>query len=273
MAFSPLCQGGLRAIILYVSVALLVSELVRRRERICMSKKVICLLALFMAAMVGCARVHSEPRAANPLPSLPVVTLPPTATFVPTLSDKPTVTPIPTVTPTPIVYIVQKGDVLGQIALDHNVSLEALMAANGLRNIHLLSIGQRLIIPNESMLSDLAQAGVDVSAVLPTPDRAKPTLLPGSIAWEAVQDHLGQEVQVEGLVARTRKAGGSVYLFFDDPSLPHLRIKIPPDALPSFDQPEIAFLDKWVLVRGRVEQGAEGVQIVAREPAEISILE
>lgn len=225
-----------------------------------------------MAAFVAMAMMLSCDRKAVPalkplsVGTLPVVTLGPTATFVPTRSERPTSTPIPTATPTPIVYIVQKGDILGQIALDHDVSVEALVAANGLTSAHILSIGQRLIIPNEAMLSELALGGVDVSIGAPTPAYPTPTLRPGSVPWDAADTYVGQEVQVEGRIVWTRKMGGSVYLFFSDPpEEQHVRIKIPAARIDAFDRPEMRFLDHWVMATGIIGRTEEGLQLTIQE--------
>jgi LysM repeat protein len=53
--------------------------------------------------------------------------------------------PAPAVTPT--VYIVKAGDTLGRIAVQFDVSLEELMAANNLANPNVLQVGQTLLIP------------------------------------------------------------------------------------------------------------------------------
>jgi cell envelope opacity-associated protein A len=45
------------------------------------------------------------------------------------------------------VYVVQEGDTLYGIAVNHNVSMEALMAANGMDDPNSLQIGQELQIP------------------------------------------------------------------------------------------------------------------------------
>lgn len=65
-----------------------------------------------------------------------------TAPFAP-----PVATPTPTVTPTPIIHVVQSGDVLGAIAYQYGVSVEAIQAANGIESPQFLQIGQELIIP------------------------------------------------------------------------------------------------------------------------------
>ena len=48
-------------------------------------------------------------------------------------------------------YVVQAGDTLGSIAQAYNVSLEALMQANGLSDANLLEVGQTLVIPTQQV--------------------------------------------------------------------------------------------------------------------------
>ena len=48
---------------------------------------------------------------------------------------------------TPTVYIVRPGDTLGKVALEFAVSVEELMAANGLTDPNVLDVGQALSIP------------------------------------------------------------------------------------------------------------------------------
>jgi len=43
--------------------------------------------------------------------------------------------------------VVQPGETLSQIAKQYGVSVDALMAANGIADPHLIKIGQELIIP------------------------------------------------------------------------------------------------------------------------------
>src|SRR5258708_5888540 len=49
--------------------------------------------------------------------------------------------------PTPTVYVVQPGDTLGTIAQRFGVTVDVIMAANGITNPNLLSAGQSLVIP------------------------------------------------------------------------------------------------------------------------------
>jgi len=85
-----------------------------------------------------------------------------TATSTPTLTPSPTSTPTmtPTPTATPIVYVVQKGDVLLDIALTHKVTLKELLEANEITEAHILHPGDELIIP--------ASAHVPTATVTPS---------------------------------------------------------------------------------------------------------
>ena len=230
----------------------------------------VCLLLLLLAA---CGPVRPRLTAARPTP-LPLLTVGPTVTPFPTLNRRPTVTRTPTVTPTPIIYVVRRGDYLERIAANHEISLQALMLANGLESEDILSIGQKIIIPNESMLEQMARQGLDVKFATPTPAYPTPTLRADSIPWNQAERHANQEVSVEGAVLRTRRAGGDVLLFFQDPPEGLLCVRLPAEALNSFAaDPEIYYLDHWVLVKGVVEAGPLGWQITVRKRTEISILE
>jgi LysM repeat protein/DNA-directed RNA polymerase subunit RPC12/RpoP len=80
----------------------------------------------------------------------PVPSDTPTASPTPTASETPTATPSPTATPnptaTPLIHVVLAGDTLYGIALQYDTTVEAIMAANGLKDTF-LKVGQKLIIP------------------------------------------------------------------------------------------------------------------------------
>jgi LysM repeat protein len=101
------------------------------------------------------------PPTATSIPATPAFTLmpsntprPPTATVTPsatwTATATATDTALPTSTPTntPVVYVVQAGDTLFNIAAQFHIDVGALTSANQL-TITILSVGQNLIIPSE----------------------------------------------------------------------------------------------------------------------------
>jgi LysM repeat protein len=51
--------------------------------------------------------------------------------------------------PTPTIYVVQAGDTMSTIAQRYGVTVDDILAANGLSDPNILSIGQNLIIPVE----------------------------------------------------------------------------------------------------------------------------
>ncbi len=104
-------------------------------------------LSIIVLLLCGCGQVITVP---TPTPlttasvNLPAVT--PRATSTPAPSTPaPTSTPSPT--PTPIIYKVQKGDVLIDIAKQYGISVEALQEANAILDPRRLQIGQELVIP------------------------------------------------------------------------------------------------------------------------------
>ncbi len=75
-------------------------------------------------------------------PDLPTATETPVP---PTETPTPTETPIPTATP--VVYIVQTGDTLLDIAVAYSTTVEALLQLNGIQNPDQLAVGLVLLIP------------------------------------------------------------------------------------------------------------------------------
>ena len=96
----------------------------------------------------------ASPTAEDTPITFPTAVLTPTVTPT-TLTGVPTDTPIPTSTPTtqpetlgaPTVHVVQRGENLFRIALRYNTTVEAVAAANGIRNPQLIYVGQKLTIP------------------------------------------------------------------------------------------------------------------------------
>jgi LysM repeat protein len=87
----------------------------------------------------------------------------------------PTNTPEPVADDSPIIHVVKAGDTLGNLSTFYDVPLDDLMAANGLTNPNILSVGQELIIP----IGGLATA-------TPPPTAAPVDVLPSPIPTEAL---------------------------------------------------------------------------------------
>jgi len=113
------------------------------------------LLYLPPAASVAQATETELPLALSPTPPAPSAT--------------------PAVQPTQMTYIVQAGDTLGSIAERYGITLDQLMAANGLTNPNVVSAGQTLVIPAAGAAPPTA--GPSTPSLLPTnpPETPLPT--------------------------------------------------------------------------------------------------
>lgn len=75
-------------------------------------------------------------------------TIPATTTSAPTVVAQAAATAaVAPSTPAYIEYTVQKGDILARIAMQHNVSVEAIVQANNIQNPNSLTVGDVLRIP------------------------------------------------------------------------------------------------------------------------------
>jgi len=98
------------------------------------------------------------------------------ASAIPTAS--PTIPP----SPTPVTYKVRLGDTLFAIALEFDVTVEALMAANGLTDPNTLDTGQVLVIPDLespafSQPTPILVANTPQPTVTPNPDAQAPRVV------------------------------------------------------------------------------------------------
>jgi LysM repeat protein len=64
-----------------------------------------------------------------------------------TATPAPTDTPVPVGSPTPVIYVVESGDTLLAIAMQYDVSVDDIEAANGIDDPGKLRVGQELTIP------------------------------------------------------------------------------------------------------------------------------
>jgi LysM repeat protein len=75
----------------------------------------------------------------------------------------------------PLIHIVQAGDTLGTISGLYDVSLDDIMAENGLTNANIISIGQQIIIPIGGVSTAVPPpTAVPEEPVLPTPVPTEP---------------------------------------------------------------------------------------------------
>ena len=134
-----------------------------------------------------------------------------TDTAAPPSSPAPSVSPTPSPTPGPLLYTVQEGDTLAGIAAAYGVSLEALVAANGLSDPDLIHAGQVLVIPGGAPPEP--SGAVTPSPPLPTapPLPPLPTPTPSGPPLVEIAGVLGAG-DLGAEVVRVRNRGGAVSL-------------------------------------------------------------
>ncbi|MGB3713073.1 MAG: LysM peptidoglycan-binding domain-containing protein [Candidatus Promineifilaceae bacterium] len=85
----------------------------------------------------------------------------------------------------PLVYEVQSGDTLVNIALQYNVTIEDIAAASGLANVDVLDIGQRLVIPVDGMIT--AESPAEAADTAPAEE---------SVAEEAAAEEPNDQIHI-----------------------------------------------------------------------------
>jgi len=141
----------------------------------------------------------------------------PTATTEDDVFVTPSPSPVATPTPKqPLTYTVQAGDTLSAIAQEHDISVEALTAANNLVDPDVLQIGQVLIIPEEDEGQESApEAPGETADPSLSPEEsnlpAPPTLTPSGPPLVEISQAVGiGDVGAEAIVLRNE--GGTVSL-------------------------------------------------------------
>ncbi len=105
----------------------------------------------------------------SPVPTSTFTTVPsPTSTSSPT----PTATSTPTPTPTLIVHVLKEGENPWTVAQQYGISVEVLLAVNGITDATTLQIGQELIIPREEEIPTIVFTLTPQTTSMPT---ARPT--------------------------------------------------------------------------------------------------
>ncbi len=109
-------------------------------------------------------------------------------------TNAPAMTPASSPSPPELLqYAVQEGDTLGAIAQAYDVSVEDLMAANGITDPNMLSIGQILTIPSDTSVLPATDSSAEAPPE-PTPAGTFPTPLPTLTPSGPPQVEIGQVV-------------------------------------------------------------------------------
>ena len=126
----------------------------------------------------------------------------------------------------PVVHVVQSGDTLNQISQQYDVSVEDIMAANGMTDPNFIAVGQQLVIPVGG-LPEPTVAPTEAPAAQPSPIPTEPAaagggiitvtgvLDPGLLDTEAVQlvNNGAQAQSINGW--KMRDEDNNVYTFGD----------------------------------------------------------
>lgn len=164
-------------------------------------------------------RVHTA-APSTPTPVSPPALLPPgealNSPIAPPVAS-PTVRPgaADEAAPGPPLYVVQEGDTLGAIAQTYGVSIEELMAANGLVDPNMLHPGQALVIPVAPPAAPAAGPSEETAPeppptapALPTP---LPTLTPSGPPLVEIGQVLGSgDLPAEVVIVRNRGGAASL---------------------------------------------------------------
>jgi uncharacterized protein with FMN-binding domain len=119
---------------------------------------------------------QASPTAPAPMAALLSPTLAPLNTDQST-NPQPTVSQLSTVQPTQMVYVIQPGDSLDGIAQQFGVTVDAILAVNGISDPNVLRIGQTIIIPASGSVPATA-APINQDPLPTQPAAVQPTAVP-----------------------------------------------------------------------------------------------
>ena len=116
--------------------------------------------------------------------------------------------------PTPTIYVAKAGDTLGSIAQAYGVTVDDIMAANGLTDPNVLTVGQSLVIPVEGYVPPTVTPGVVVQEPTTTaePPRATVTSDPNQAAAQLTIVEVRGAGTLADEVVVLRNDGGQVDL-------------------------------------------------------------
>jgi hypothetical protein len=97
---------------------------------------------------------------------------------------------------------------------------------------------------------------------------------PSAISWEAAERYVGKRARVEGKIIRTHNSGKACYLNFHNNFTRYLSLVIFQEDLWKFPlKPESFYLNKTIVVRGKIEAYEGRPEIIIHSPKQIKILE
>ncbi|MEW6718865.1 MAG: thermonuclease family protein, partial [Thermodesulfobacteriota bacterium] len=116
-------------------------------------------------------------------------------------------------------------------------------------------------------------AGDDRSARSARPAERSGALPETAVPWEEAKRHVDERIVVEGTIVRTHRTAAVLYLNFHPNWKRYLTLVLPAKDLSLFPEaPETAFKGKKVRARGEVTLNKGRLEMVIRDPANISIV-
>ena len=143
----------------------------------------------------------SKPASPTPMPTMD------TAAIVASAIPTPTETLPPS--PTPRLYTVQPGDSLYAIALELDIPMEAIMAANGISDPGKLAVGQDLIIPSDDTIAAYEKGLVTPAGSFEADETATPEVEAPRVEIAGID---GEPGDLETEAVRVLNSGGVAHL-------------------------------------------------------------
>jgi len=183
-------------------------------------------LAVWVTGLpVQAASAAAEDTAPSPTPAAvtdsPSLLATPEPTAVPT-TVAPTATPADQAINQPthqLSHTVQEGDTLGAIAQAHGISVEDLVAVNGLTDPNLLYVGQTLIVPDGSSIASTAPVSA-TQEPSPTEVLAQPTPIPSPASPEGINEERWIDVDLSKQLLTAYEGSTPVHSFLVSTGLP-----------------------------------------------------
>ena len=172
------------------------------------SRAVAIVAVIFLAIGIGITLLALRTTPTAPTPTLsPDTIAADESTAIPIAETSPSPSP----TPSLLLYTIQDGDTLASIAIAYGVTMDELIAVNGISDPNLIHPGQALAIPG--MLAPVPESSPTPVIALPTspPVPPPPTPTPSGPYVLEIAGVLGTDA-LESEVVRIRNRGGAADL-------------------------------------------------------------